>query len=733
MTSEPTQGEQDPTGPAGSPAAEVRLDRRARRSLVRQALSHRLLTTFALMLTLVSALVFLAAGLLIHHTTTQALEQQLARHLEAVASLAAKKQLIATYTAAALQGSEQARAVLDDEVSKVKAAAGVSEVVLFVPGAAGELTILAATRTDEAGRDRLLGRLLADAVAIEAARRDGRAASSSLYQDPLSNDLLSKAAYAPVLDADGHPLALVGIELPADFKEARAAVLYRITGLGTLAGAAVLAAAVFLVRQRVQVPLYRLVRAMQGDGEGGVPRKARVRWPDEIGVLTEHYNRMVDRLAEKDDKLRELYAQAREQAEYLQGYSNHLVAGVPSGVVAVDTKRVVTVWNRPASEILRKTGELGRPVEVLLDPDHPLNRALSAALQGSTTDQALIVLDDPGTTRWSSRRASSGSGLGVDDHDDEHDHDHDDEDQARMVELTCAPFRGANGELLGAVALVTDRTELERFRRSASRNERLAAIGTLGAGLAHEIKNPLGAISGFAELIERKQGAEAARLAGRLRGEVEDLNRFLGEFLAFARDDTIRREAHDLRELILRGVTVGLQIVGADADGVERALAGETITLTNGAPLTVRLALQELPPMAVDGPLLRAAFSNLSKNAVQAMGEKGGELGVRLSRLDDVIYIRFRDQGPGIPLEIREKVFDPLFTTRAEGTGLGLAITHKTVTAHGGKISVRDAQGGGAELVLRLPFVGATPSGWTAPKPLTASASGIRDRDTLGG
>src|SRR5690606_8977562 len=121
----------------------------------------------------VSSFVFLATGLLLHHTTTQALEQQLARHLEAVASLAATQQLIGTYTAAAMQGSAQARVVLDDEVAKIRAATNVSEVVVFVPDEAGELTILAATRTDRAGRDRLLGRLLADAVAIDGARRDG--------------------------------------------------------------------------------------------------------------------------------------------------------------------------------------------------------------------------------------------------------------------------------------------------------------------------------------------------------------------------------------------------------------------------------------------------------------------------------------------------------------------------------------------------------------------------------
>lgn len=656
---------------------------------MRQGLSARLLTTFSLLLAGVSSLVFLATGLLIHHTTTQALEQELARHLEAVAELAAARQLIGTYTAAALQGSPQARAFLDDEAQAVKRAAKVSEVTVFVLDEEGEMTILAATRADRAGRDRLLGRLLADAVAIEAARRERRAASSSLYRDPLAagedgeRQVLSKAAYAAVVDAEGRPLAVVGVELPADFKAAREAVFKRITFLGALALVAVLATAVFIMRQRVHVPLYRLVRAMQGDDEDGAPRKAKVRHPDEIGVLTEHYNRMVDRLAEKDEKLRELYARARETADYLQGYSNHLVAGVPSGVVAVDTKGTVTVWNRSACLILRKEGRVGAPARGQLGPAHPLLRALEAALAGSVTDQALIVLDDPG----------SGEGR-------------EDDDPTRMVELTCAPFHGAKGELLGAVALVTDRTELERFRRAASRNERLAAIGTLGAGLAHEIKNPLGAISGFAELIERKEGADAARLAGRLRGEVEDLNRFLGEFLAFARDDTIRREPHDLGELVRRGVTTGLQGAGLDAEAVQRALEGEPVARPEGS-LRVELALQELPRMAVDGPLLRAAFANITRNAVQAMGARGGELVVRLSRLDDVVFLRFRDQGPGIPLELRERVFDPLFTTRAEGTGLGLAITHKTVTAHGGKISVRDAPGGGAELVLRLPFVGA--------------------------
>ena len=94
----------------------------------------------------------------------------------------------------------------------------------------------------------------------------------------------------------------------------------------------------------------------------------------------------------------------------------------------------------------------------------------------------------------------------------------------------------------------------------------------------------------------------------------------------------------------------------------------------------------------------------LARNAIQVMPE-GGELLVRSHQIGDSVFLRFRDRGPGVPPENRERIFNPLFTTRAEGTGLGLAICNKTVMAHGGKLSVRDAPGGGAEFVIQLPVV----------------------------
>lgn len=696
-----TLGEVSPSPPPPTDPAAPRPERRRRRHEARRTFGTRLLTTFAVVLTLVTTLAFGAAGVFMHYTNDAVLERQVNRHLEAVARLVARDLeqrpgLIARARHPNQRVRRRARASLDTLCAEHVEAGGVAEVVVFaLPSAAGgaEVDVLGSSGGDRAA---LLGRLIADRnLAVREALELRRPVSSALWGDQLPGEggverwRVFKSAYMPVFEG-GDPLAVVGVEIPADFAASVAEVDGTFLFLVAISGLIVLSAAVLLVRQRVHVPVYRLVRAMER--EGG-PSPARVRRNDEIGVLTEHYNQMVARLAEKDQKLRELYEAERVAAAYLKGYANSLVAGVPEGVVAVDPQGRLTVWNARAQAIFRESHPLGEP---LPDPESPLARALDAALRGSATDQALFVIEVPGAAE-------------------------DEEDRQRLVELTCAPFSAEDGELLGAVAVVSDRTELERFRRAASRNERLGALGSLGGGLAHEIKNPLGAMSGFAELIERKAPPDVARLARRLRDQVTQLNVFLDEFLSFARDERVRREPTDLAELVREAVAQALLEQGAADDEVQRALAGAPLAQGAGE-LRVLLELDELPRLALDALLLRTVVINLVRNSCQAMPD-GGALRVRLHRVGQGVYLRVRDEGPGIPLEERERVFDPLYTTRAEGTGLGLAICHKAVLAHGGKLSVRDAPGGGAELVVRLPMVVSSAPAPGPKAPATAGGS----------
>jgi signal transduction histidine kinase/HAMP domain-containing protein len=672
-----------------------RRERRARKARRRRTFGVGILATFAVVLSVVTITIFVVAGTSVHYTTMRALEQELSSRLETTASVAARELEEEHYWVETLLQDDRpaARERVTRILARIRDASGVREAVLV-----DERGAIRAAASGNVEAIATQAQIVADQPTIARALETGKAATTPLYffrpaSEP--HERTFKSAYAPVVLKSGAPI-VVGVDCPADFTESVERVDRRFTLLGLGSIATVLACAVFLVRQRVHVPIFRLVRAMEGGddaplGDAGTSRpvRARVRWRDEIGALTDHYNRMVDRLQAQEGELRELARSASQRAEFLQGYSKYLVESVPSAVVATDKQGNITVWNEGATKLLG-AGEPGKPLALTLQ-DHPVRRALERALAGELSDEALVAIGPAGD-------AEAGEGD-------------QDEAGARLVELAAAPLKDhGTGEVLGAAALVHDRTELERLRRAAARNERLAAIGRLAAGLAHEIRNPLGAISGFAELIERKKGQDdSARLASRLRGEVAELNRFLTEFLAFARDARIKREPCDLNEVARRAVETALQAIGVSVDDTRRALDGAAIAGVAaggaGAEGELRVTLEGDPELAgavVDATALKAAIVNIAKNAVEAMKGKG-TLAVRVRRSGDLAVIRVRDTGPGVPAELREKIFDPFFTTRESGVGLGLAIAHKLVAAHGGKIAVRNPDDGGCEFVLRVP------------------------------
>jgi len=242
--------------------------------------------------------------------------------------------------------------------------------------------------------------------------------------------------------------------------------------------------------------------------------------------------------------------------------------------------------------------------------------------------------------------------------------------------------------------------QLQRAEADARRSERLAALGQMSAGLAHEIRNPLAVIKGSAEMLSKKleqsQPLEG-ELAGYISSEVNRLNELIARFLDFARPSQLEPQSHALSPILDRAfAAVKAQFPAADI-GVERREA------------------TDLPPVLADERLCERVFVNLIQNAYQAMldSTNGREHVLRVSAAressqgNEGVGIIFQDSGPGVPTPLREQIFNPFFTSKKDGIGMGLAIVAKIVDDHRGWIRLEETSTGGATFHVFLPIAAA--------------------------
>jgi two-component system, NtrC family, sensor histidine kinase HydH len=248
-----------------------------------------------------------------------------------------------------------------------------------------------------------------------------------------------------------------------------------------------------------------------------------------------------------------------------------------------------------------------------------------------------------------------------------------------------------------AERLAESNRRLEHAQAEARRSERLVALGQLSAGLAHEIRNPLGVIKGSAEMLTQKLQASdelARELAGYISTEVNRLSALVTEFLDFARPLHAQLHPSDLIALL---------------DRVLQVVAGRFASKPgSGGPVHIeRCYASGLPPVPLDESLCEQAFLNLVQNAYEAM-EDGGTLRVSVqpTKKDDRegVELSLADTGPGVPDELREDIFNPFVTTKKTGVGLGLSIVSKIVDGHHGSIHVENAAEGGAVFTLFFPL-----------------------------
>jgi signal transduction histidine kinase len=241
--------------------------------------------------------------------------------------------------------------------------------------------------------------------------------------------------------------------------------------------------------------------------------------------------------------------------------------------------------------------------------------------------------------------------------------------------------------------------ELAEAHARLERSRQLAALGEMAAGIAHELRNPLGCIALTVDaLVDDLEGQEPQlKLCGRLSRAVVRLDGIVGDVLDFARDTRVRPQVNSF-------------------DGPVAAALANVADLVEQYGITVELAVEETVEAAFDPSLVEQAILNLVRNACEAMGEadaptrtlsiglEGCELADGNGILQDHVLLSVSDTGPGIPEPVRQRMFNPFYTTRVEGTGLGLAIVHRIVDAHGGRVMVIDCDPG-TRIELALPRV----------------------------
>jgi two-component system sensor histidine kinase PilS (NtrC family) len=351
---------------------------------------------------------------------------------------------------------------------------------------------------------------------------------------------------------------------------------------------------------------------------------------------------------------------AESALEQLRIDTNYILENMSSGVLVVDIDGRVLTMNAAAEEILE------------LRKEDVLSHHVDTALGERAPDLALELVQSLASDRPRRRHEISGQSRGG---------------AFRPMGISISPLTDGTQRRRGVIAVFQDLTEVHEMRERVRKADRLAAVGELSAGIAHELRNPLASISGSIEMLyhELALDGENKRLMELIMRESDRLDRIISDFLEFARLRTPRRIPSKLGRCIDDVVT----LVKQNAEKSEG--------------ITIRTVFDPvLPDVWMDDEQMRQVFMNLAVNACEAM-ENRGTLEIGAARAgEQKVRIAFKDSGPGIEPDGLERMFEPFFTTKDGGTGLGLAMANKIVTAHGGSIEFRNAERG-AEFTIVLP------------------------------
>lgn len=350
------------------------------------------------------------------------------------------------------------------------------------------------------------------------------------------------------------------------------------------------------------------------------------------------------------------YRLAKASFSRIKIFSDSLVENMPIGLVAINDREEIISFNQTAESILGYAYRdvIGKKAEEIIPPP------CMALLQGLKAEKKVIEeeIDCPLT-----------------------------DGRTISLEVIATALEEDNGNFLGYVILFRDITEVQHLKKEMERSQRLASVGSLAAGIAHEIRNPLSSIKGFATFFKERyrDNPEDQKTADIMVQEVERLNRVIGQLLEFARPMEMKRHWTSIQEVIRHT----LRMIEGQAKAKNVAVRTDM--------------LEHLGNIFIDSDKITQVLLNLYLNAMGAM-EEGGALTVAvLPHEGRMVRIDVSDTGKGIDEKDLARIFDPYFTTRSSGTGLGLAIVHRIVESHDGELRVTSELEKGTTVSIFLP------------------------------
>lgn len=379
------------------------------------------------------------------------------------------------------------------------------------------------------------------------------------------------------------------------------------------------------------------------------------------------------------------YRTTKASLSRIKAFSDNVVENMPIGLIALDDQQRIAAFNHTAESVLQLSYPevRGKVAGDILPPelctelkfpeiqDQVVTPTLPSPSRGSVWEGVQKRKSPYGQVIEKEIDCSVGNGKIV------------------PLEIGASLLEDENKTILGYVILFKDLTEVRSLRREIETSRRLASVGRLAAGVAHEIRNPLSSIKGFATYFKEryKNAPEDQQTANIMIQEVDRLNRVVGQLLEFARPVTVSAKPTSLKNLIDDSIKL-----------VERQALEKQITISSHNSA-------QIDEVYIDPDRINQVLLNLYLNAIESM-DAGGELGVRLSYNNGEKYfvIQVSDTGWGIQKEDLPKIFDPYYTTKSSGTGLGLAIAHNNVEAMGGTIKVNSDPGKGTTFTLILPI-----------------------------